>query len=431
VRRFTSCPVTLGKNGDKTPIPQPETHRQNHITPNPQRAARNPQPAAGLYIHIPFCIQKCPYCDFYSIADLPLIPAYLFALTKEMQAASRHDRVFDTVYLGGGTPSVLSSGQVAGILENVFRWFSIAADAEITIEVNPGTVTQNRLADYRRAGIHRVNIGVQSFNPDILGFLKRIHSADQAIRAIRQARDAGFENLGIDLIYGVPEQDRPAWRRDLKTALAFAPEHLSCYMLSYEKGTPLEHDLRKNRFKPLPEKTTAGLFEMTHARLADAGYEHYEISNFARKDGSAATPEPADFRSRHNRKYWTSAPYIGLGPAAHSYSRATRSWNYADVRRYIACLDAGKLPVQGKETLTRNQQMMETIYLGLRTVEGIDISGFEKKFDMAFKPLLSTVLSDMIPQGWITLSEERCALTLKGMLLLDSIAARLTDELPD
>jgi oxygen-independent coproporphyrinogen-3 oxidase len=417
--------------GPETSNTKRVTRNTQHATRNSHPATRNPKPAAGLYIHIPFCTRKCPYCDFYSIADLSLIPAYLSCLAKEMQAVSHDDLVFDTIYLGGGTPSLLTPKQIARVLENAFHTFSIAANAEITIEVNPGTVTQNQLKAYQQAGIQRINIGAQSFNPKILAFLKRIHSVDQAIRAVQHARDAGFKNLGIDLIYGVPGQDKRVWLQDLKTAIAFSPEHLSCYSLSYEKGTPLEHDLRNNRFKPLTDEMTANLFEMTHACLGDAGYEHYEISNFARKDDAAATPETKDFRSKHNLKYWALAPYIGLGPAAHSYIGQIRSWNYADVNRYIACLNEGKLPLQGKEVLTKKQMMMEAIYLGLRTPEGIDISGFEKKFNMAFEPLFPAVLADMIPQRWITLSEERCALTLKGMLLLDSIAARLTDELPD
>jgi putative oxygen-independent coproporphyrinogen III oxidase len=409
----------------------PATRNTLPETQNPKPETHNQSLAAGLYIHIPFCIQKCPYCDFYSISDLSLIPDYLSSLTKEMPAVSQCDLVFDTIYFGGGTPSVLTPKQITSILENIFRWFHMAAKTEITIEVNPGTVSQRQLRSYYLAGIRRINIGVQSFNLDILGFLKRIHSADEAIQAVWYARDAGFENLGIDLIYGVPGQDDPIWRHDLKTAVAFSPEHLSCYMLSYEKGTSLELALRNNRFKPLADEVTADLFELTHTYLSDAGYEHYEISNFSKKDDATAISKTTDFRSRHNRKYWAFAPYIGLGPAAHSYIGQTRSWNHADINRYIACLNDNRLPIQNQEIITEKQMMIEAIYLGLRTAKGIDIPWFEKKFQINFENLFSDVLHDMISRRWVTISNNQCALTLKGMLLLDSIAQRLIAEIGD
>jgi oxygen-independent coproporphyrinogen-3 oxidase len=348
-----------------------------------------------------------------------------------MQALSHSDLEFDTIYIGGGTPSVLTPEQIMGILENIFQWFRIAANAEITIEVNPGTVIQRQLNDYQQAGINRINIGVQSFNPDILGFLERIHSADQATRVVQYARDAGFENLGIDLIYGVPGQDQQIWYQDLKTAVAFSPEHLSCYMLSYEKGTPLERALKNNRFEPLTDEMTANLFELTHAHLTEAGYDHYEISNFARKENPAAANKNLGFRSRHNQKYWAFAPYLGLGPSAHSFIGRTRSWNHADVKHYIACLDDNSLPILDQEILTEKQQMMEAVYLGLRTAKGVDMSWFEKKFLVDFDNLFSNVLSDMITRGWVNISKNQCALTLKGMLLLDSITERLICEIGD
>jgi len=393
-------------------------------------ATRNPQTeSAGLYIHVPFCVRKCPYCDFYSITDLSLITAYLSALKKEMQTVSHGHNRFDTIYIGGGTPSVLSSSQIADLLDHAARHFPLAADVEITIEVNPGTTDQDRLKGYFQAGIHRINIGIQSFNSKFLSFLKRIHSRDQARQVVAYARNAGFENLGIDLIYGIPGQNDSIWRQDLETAVAFSPEHLSCYLLSYEHGTPMEKALSDNQFEPLAEETTARLFELTHVYLQDSGYVHYEISNFAKKNCPGNTSTPAGYRSRHNMKYWTFAPYTGLGPSAHSFSAPIRSWNHADVRRYIACLDMGTIPIQGKEALTQTQQMMEAIYLGLRTAEGMDIPWFEKQFQIDFQKRFSDALADMVSRGWVTVAQGRCALTLKGMLLLDGIAARLIDEI--
>ena len=411
-------------------IDQPITTNPQPVTRNSQPVTRNPKPAAGLYIHIPFCLQKCPYCDFYSATDLALIPDYLDSLRKEMQAVSQHRLVFDTVYLGGGTPSVMTPEQIAGILENLFQRFRIAANSEITIEVNPGTVTRNQLREYRQAGIQRINIGAQSFNAKILAFLKRIHSVEDSTRAIQHARDAGFENLGVDLIYGVPGQNKHTWRQNLQTAVSLSPEHLSCYMLSYEKGTPMERELQNNRFSPLADGIVADLFELTHTLLSNAGYDHYEISNFAKKKDPATGFQTTKFRSRHNQKYWTFAPYIGLGPSAHSYIGKTRSWNYADLKHYIACLNESSLPIQDQEVLTEKQQMIEAVYLGLRTARGIDIPWFEETFHVEFNHLFAGILPDMTADECLILSGNRCALTLKGMLLVDSIAQRLIGEIP-
>jgi oxygen-independent coproporphyrinogen-3 oxidase len=382
---------------------------------------------AGLYIHIPFCLRKCPYCDFYSITDRALISAYLDALKEEMRIVSGGDLLFDTIYIGGGTPTLLSPGNIAAVLDQAHRMFAVTADAEITIEANPGTVNMVELKAYHRVGIGRINIGVQSFDPQILAFLGRIHSADEALRAVRDARRAGFENLGIDLIYGIPDQDEALWRRDLDMAVSLSPDHLSCYMLSYEDGTPLAGDLQKKRFAPLPDETTAGQFETAHEFLTGAGYEHYEISNFAKRSPAGGLPAFGSFRSRHNVKYWTFVPYIGLGPSAHSYDGCRRHWNYSDVNRYIACLKKGKPPIQAAETLTKSQQIMEAVYLGLRTVEGIDMPRFKKKFGIAFEKLFSAALPDIISHGWVSLSKTRCALTTRGMLLLDSVSAKLID----
>jgi oxygen-independent coproporphyrinogen-3 oxidase len=358
-----------------------------------------------------------------------LIPAYLDALKQEMQIVSAVNLLFDTFYIGGGTPTLLSPGNISAVLDQACKMFTVAADAEVTIEANPGTVSAGRLKAYRRAGIQRINIGVQSFNPKTLGFLGRIHTAEEAVRAVQDARSAGFANLGIDLIYGIPGQDDSLWRHDLEKAVSLSPEHLSCYMLSYEDGTPLFEDLQQKRFLPLADKTTAAQFETAHEFLGGTGYEHYEISNFAKRVSGEPSPAWKNFRSRHNMKYWTFAPYTGLGPSAHSYDGKQRWWNHTGVDQYIACIRKGKAPIEARETLTKSQQIMEAVYLGLRTVEGIDMFRFEKKFGVAFAAMFSGVLPDIISQGWISLSKNRCALTPRGMLLIDGIADRLIDEL--
>ena len=259
----------------------------------------NADPPAGLYIHIPFCRRKCPYCDFYSVTGTERAADFLTALESEMRLYADRPLVFDTLYIGGGTPSVLSVEDIRRILRAAGNAFQILPDSEITLEVNPGTVTVEKLHRLRLAGINRISIGVQSFQQDNLEFLGRIHSSTEASASIRAARQAGFERIGLDLIYGLPDQSRAAWRADLEQALQFAPQHLSCYALTYEPGTPLSADRAAGRFQAAADETVAALFRETAAFLQDRGYEHYEISNVAR--GS-------DSRSRHNCKYWNFAP---------------------------------------------------------------------------------------------------------------------------
>ena len=227
---------------------------------------------AGIYIHIPFCIKKCPYCDFYSITDQSLKQPFIEALIREMQMVSSHPLVCDTLYLGGETPSVLKAKNIERIIENAYRLFNFLHDTEITIEVNPGTVTTEKLKGYQSVGINRINIGVQSFNDEFLDFLGRIHSSNDADLTIRGARKAGFDNIGIDLIYGISGQTKKTWLSDLRKAVGFEPEHLSCYMLTYEKGTPLDRDRRQGRFKPLAGSLLGELFETTMEYLTAHGY---------------------------------------------------------------------------------------------------------------------------------------------------------------
>ncbi|MFC1505190.1 radical SAM family heme chaperone HemW [Thermodesulfobacteriota bacterium] len=376
---------------------------------------------SGLYIHIPFCVRKCPYCDFCSITDSSLQTPYVEALLLEIQMHAPQATIFDTLYLGGGTPSILAVTAIERILGAVGRAYNFQVQAEITIEINPGTIDTRTLSAYRRAGINRVNIGVQSFEPANLIFLGRIHSAAQSVAAIKAAREAGFDNIGIDLIYGLPDQTESAWQADLVKALEFQPEHLACYMLTYESGTPLDEARQNGRVIPLTEDRSARLLALTQQILTPRDYAQYEISNFAR----IVHGDPDTFRSRHNLKYWSMAPYLGLGPGAHSYAHPIRWWNLEQVPAYIAALDAGRRPIAGRERLNREQQMMEALYLGLRKTVGIDVAAFEKRFAVDFKGHLGQPLADMAQEGVLTLSDNRCALTPKGMRLLDSVLARL------
>lgn len=383
-------------------------------------------PNAGLYIHIPFCIKKCAYCDFYSTADLSLRKAFLDSLVREMALLDSSSFAFDTIYLGGGTPSVLAPRSIDNLISKAFTTFDIRPYAEITIEVNPGTVDISHLQAYRQIGINRINIGAQSFSNATLEFLGRIHTKDEAAAAIRAARQAGFDNIGLDLIYGLPGQDSEAWQMDLEQAISFSPEHLSCYTLTYEDNTPLGKMKAEGQVKPLVDDIVADLFKIMQDVLSRHGYEQYEIANFAR------TPTGEDSvnsnRSQHNQKYWTSAPYIGLGPSAHSFVAPVRSWNVADIHTYLARIEEGILPIQASETLTRDQRLTETLYLALRTVEGIDIQGLEKTFDLVFHDCYGNVLEDLVMQEMLELTETRCALTRKGMRFLDGVVEMLVSQ---
>lgn len=296
--------------------------------------------------------------------------------------------VCDTLYFGGGTPSVFKAINIERIIENTYRLFNFLHDTEITIEVNPGTVTSEKLKGYQSVSINRINIGVQSFNDEFLNFLGRIHSSNDADLTIRGARKAGFDNIGIDLIYGIPGQTKKTWLSDLRKAVEFEPEHLSCYMLTYEKGTPLDRERRQGRFKPVASSLSAELFETTMEYLAAHGYVQYEISNFAKN---------ASKISRHNFKYWSFSPYLGFGPSAHSFIEPRRYWNCRSIKKYRENIKEGGLSIEEKEILSKEQRMME----------------FAEK------------IKQLEEDGYILRIQpkNRCALSRKGMLFLDSIAS--------
>jgi len=333
---------------------------------------------------------------------------------------SRNDALqFDTLYIGGGTPSVLDERSVGRIIESARTQFSILSNAEITVEVNPGTVNPHKLKDYMDSGVNRINIGVQSFQDANLDFLGRIHTGKAAKSAMKQAQNIGFDNIGLDLVFGLPGQTREDWLCDLRQAVELAPAHLSCYILSYEPKTPMDRDRKAGRFQPLPEQRVSDLFETTLAYLGNHGYNQYEISNFA----GSISGDTESCRSRHNQKYWSFVPYIGLGPSAHSFYEKTRYWNHRDTGKYIKNLAAGRLALAEKETLSREQLMMEAVYIGLRQTRGIFIDTFDQRFNISFKETYNELITLLEQKGLIKLSQNRCVLTPRGMLLLDSIAA--------
>ena len=370
--------------------------------------------AAGIYIHIPFCFRKCPYCDFYSITGFSRIPAYLNALHMEMALTEKAPLRFDSLYIGGGTPSVLSPDQVSTLCEKAFLHFNFSDDVEITLETNPGTVDLNRFKAYRAAGVNRVTIGVQSFSNDRLKFLGRIHTSNEAREAVEAAGTSGFDNICLDLIYGIPGQTEDSWIRDLETALSYSPDHISCYMLTCEPGTPLDNDRLRGRFKPMGDQTQGVFFRATGRFLAERGFDRYEISNFARCPSK---------QSRHNSKYWISAPYIGLGASAHSFIDPVRYWNHRSVEDYISDLANEKPPRAGSELLTRQQRIIEEVFLRLRTGQGIDMDAFDRKFGISFAGIFQDPVMCLADRGLLEVSGRQCRLSEEGMLFHDGIAA--------
>jgi len=361
----------------------------------------------GLYIHIPFCRSKCPYCGFYSVASSSLVPRWLDALTKEIILyKDLFKETFDSLYLGGGTPTTLGLRELNEIMDCLFTCFRFEDDTEITIEANPGDVDNEKIAGLKSIGFNRVNLGVQSFNDDELLFLGRRHGAQEAEQAIACLRGSGFDNIGIDLIYGLKGQSREGWKDNLVKALAFQPEHISCYQLNIEEGTPFLKMKEKGLIEPLEEAMEESLFMTTSEFLEEHGYIHYEISNFAR-GGS--------FYSRHNRKYWGHAPYLGLGPSAHSFDGSSRWWNPRSIRGYCESLERGESPVEGQEKLTEEQKIIETVSLGLRTRWGFD------KRTLIDSPELKKVVTGLTESGYIKVDGDMIILTKKGFLMADHL----------
>lgn len=334
---------------------------------------------AGLYIHIPFCEKRCSYCDFYTLAQREsAIPEYLNALKQEIQIYSEETLIkqilFRTLYFGGGTPSLLDAGQIASILDCIFSTFNFESDPEVTLEVNPGTAGLEKLKRYRHAGINRLSLGIQSFQPRELKFLDRIHTVEEALNCFSNARKAGFENISIDLIFALPEQTLCDWKNNLEKAVKLEPNHISAYNLTYEEGTPLSVLLTNGKSKMCSEQMQRKMYLTTIDFLEANGLLHYEISNFAK----------TGYESRHNQKYWDGSPYLGLGTSAHSFFAGRRFWNVSNLQAYITSLSKNKLPLGGEEYLGVNQASFEKVFLGLRQRRGMHLKTFEAEIGISF-----------------------------------------------
>jgi oxygen-independent coproporphyrinogen-3 oxidase len=372
-----------------------------------------PSQNPGLYVHIPFCRTKCPYCNFYSVPSLFKIPDFLGALMMEMEMIAKEWGSFDTIYLGGGTPSILSPAQVEKILRALQTHFSSAPAPEITLEANPADLDLSRLILLREAGVNRINLGVQSLDQNILEFLGRRHSAYQAVSSMEASRQAGIDQVGLDLIYGVPGQSMQSWLRTLSQAIDFSPEHISCYQLTMASDTPLGTALLRGKLSSPPEEELLDFFMITSEKLEDAGFVHYEISNFARE---------SRYASRHNQKYWNHTPYLGLGPAAHSHTGRRRWWNHPSVEKYIARIQAGKLPIRGGEDLSWEQLRMEALFLGLRTRKGIDVHDFSRRYHYDLLSEKGAVWDRLQEEGLVSLRNGCLRPTRAGMAVADSLA---------
>lgn len=365
----------------------------------------------GIYIHIPFCRRKCAYCDFYSITDFELIPQYLEALYWEMKHYSKTANPVDSIYIGGGTPSALTAKEVENTLCAVHDYFLVLPDSEITFEANPESLKPEFLEKIAKAGINRLSIGAQSFDDKILHFLGRNHRFDQGMEAFNMARAVGFKNIGLDLIYGIPIQMQKHWFTTLQIALDCNPEHLSLYELTYETDTPLRKRLEAGEFHLLKEEQQRILFLETVQMVTAAGYDHYEISNFARNR----------YHSRHNSKYWNHSPYLGLGAAAHSFDGKQRWWNHSSVIHYISEASANIPPISGCEQSDKESRMLETLYFSFRTAAGLNLNRFYSLYGHDLAEATETLIDDLIERSWVKLNKGTMVPTLEGMLRADSL----------
>jgi oxygen-independent coproporphyrinogen-3 oxidase len=368
----------------------------------------------ALYLHIPFCRHRCSYCDFNTYAGLErLYTSYTSALAQEVRQAGRGERVA-TVFFGGGTPSILPVPLIAELMAACRSAFEIEADAEISLEANPGTVDQAQLAELRRLGINRLSFGVQSAQPAELILLERLHDFEQAAEAVNLARLAGFENISIDLIYGLPRQTIKSWETTLAAGVALAPDHLSAYCLTVEEGTPLSRWVAAGRVPEPDPDLAADMYELAETMLEQSGFHHYEISNWARPG----------FECRHNLVYWRNGQYLGFGAGAHSHRDGRRWWNVLAPAAYIALVRSSESPRADSEEIGPEQAMGETMMLGLRLNEGVNAFAFQERFGRPLEAVFGSELAELCAAELLEWDGRRLRLTARGRLLGNQVFAR-------
>lgn len=367
---------------------------------------------AGIYIHIPFCKQRCNYCAFYSSTLYNIKEEYADAVCKELQ--TRRDYVkgeeIKTIYFGGGTPSTLPIELLQKICDTIYTNYTVCDNAEVTIECNPDDLTEEFIAKLRSLPFNRISMGVQSFDDRQLKRLGRRHNADKARQAVNNARMAGYDNISIDLMFALPGSTAEEWEQTIEEAISLQPEHISAYNLMYEDDTPLHRALQRGDFEELSEEENVEQFQMLISKMKEAGYRHYEISNFA-KPG---------YESRHNSSYWNDAAYIGCGAAAHSYDGNSREWNIADIKEYIKGMASGARNYE-IEHLTEEERYNDTILTRLRTADGIPLTWMKNKFSQRLNSYMLNAAKKHIEYGNIKKTDETLSLTEKGIFISDAV----------
>jgi oxygen-independent coproporphyrinogen-3 oxidase len=372
---------------------------------------------AGIYIHIPFCKQACHYCDFHFSTSDQTRAAVLSSLHIELQQRVEElaGQKIQTIYFGGGTPSLLTISELMLLFETIYRFYDVSPNAEITLEANPDDLHKSKRKEYRNTPINRLSIGVQSFHDDDLKYMNRCHNSNEAESAIKGMQDEGFENITIDLIYGTPTMNNEQWQHNLTQAINCKVPHISSYALTVEENTPLFHLIKRKKTSPVDEERLASQFFILTERLAEAGFEQYEISNFAKKN----------FESKHNTSYWKGIPYLGIGPSAHSYDGyLVRRWNVSNNVKYMKGI-AGEGNWFEREHLTDENRCNEYIMTQLRLREGLSLSEIEKRWGSATKKSIEQTITHH-PQEWfIPNNEDSIVLSVKGKLLADRISSLL------
>lgn len=370
---------------------------------------------AGIYIHIPFCKKACHYCNFHFSTTHSLLPQMVASIVSEIGLQRNYvTENISTIYFGGGTPSLLATDDLRLILSQIRSVFTVNDDAEITLESNPDDITEDKLIGWKANGINRLSIGVQSFLEADLRWMNRAHSANQAVESILLAQQYGFDNITIDLIYGTPTLTDEQWYDNVQKAIALNVPHLSCYALTVEPKTALDKMIQQHKIENVDTEKQARHFELLMSWLADAGYDHYEISNFA-KPGH---------RSKHNSSYWQGKPYLGLGPSAHSFNGNSRQWNVANNALYIASIEQNAVAFE-IEHLTPTQQLNEYIMTSLRTLEGLSLLYVQQVWGNEMAAIILQKSQPFIQVDSIVFENEKLQLTKAGKLLADGIAAEL------
>jgi len=374
---------------------------------------------AGIYLHIPFCRKKCPYCDFYSVAaGDDLIPAFVDAAILESNRNSGSefgDFVYDSIYLGGGTPSLLDPHDIDRLIGNMRAKYSIDSHAEISMECNPSSLDKAKIKGYLDAGINRISLGIQSFSDKNLKMLGRLHDADATVKSFRSIKDAGFENLSIDLIYGIPKQTISEWKTDLEKAIELGPQHISAYNLIIEKGTEFDNLLNQGKLELPSEDEQSEMYDILVSRSKEAGYQRYEISNFA----------GPGFECRHNLKYWTGKPYLGLGPSAVSFDGKVRRKNRADLMPYIEAIKEGREIPSETEIIDREMALEESIMSGLRLAGGLSVEYLKERFGYDIIHEKGSAIDLLLAQQMITIEDRRIKLTDGALFVSDSVMVKL------